>query len=192
MASAKDKLINDQRRDYLESVGIPREDVTEWVKKWHALEMHCVQTGKPLELTFFTYIDLAVEAGILDYKMIGKSLDSYQLGRYGDVGGYSVTNCRFITKRQNLKERNENGCMQRGVEKRKQKDKAWRKIVLLEKDGEQLLFRGINIAAKHTGAMQSNIVEVAKGKRKHAKGYSVSYVSPDDLHKYSHLLIIDE
>lgn len=124
--------------------------------------------------------------------MIGKSLDSYQLGRYGDVGGYSVTNCRFITKRQNLKERNENGCMQRGMEKRKHKDKARRKIVLLEKDGEQLLFRGLHVAANYLKDYASNVCRMVKKGRGSIKGYSVSYVSPEDIHKYSHLLIIDE
>lgn len=60
-------------------------------------------------ITFDEYINLAKEAGIVDANQIGKSLDSYCMGRIGDTGIYEVGNCRFITVRQNLAERESNG-----------------------------------------------------------------------------------
>ena len=61
-----------------------------------------------------------------------------------------------------------------------------------ERDGEQLLFRGLHVAANYLKDHTSNICRMVKEERGSVKGYSVSYVSLDDLHKYSHLLIIDE
>ena len=41
-------LENNKRREYIVSKGIPAEDLKKWVAKWHALEGHCKQNGKPL------------------------------------------------------------------------------------------------------------------------------------------------
>ena len=36
---------------------------------------------------------------------VGTGSDQYVLGRYSDVGGYRMGNCRFITKQENAQER---------------------------------------------------------------------------------------
>jgi hypothetical protein len=67
-------------------------------KKCHAKE-RCI----PFLLTFSQYSDLCIKAGITS-EDIGRHTHQYQLARYGDVGSYSIDNCRFITKLENTRE----------------------------------------------------------------------------------------
>ena len=47
---------------------------------------------------------LLADAGITKDD-IGQKGDEYQLARYGDTGGYHMGNCRFITTKENMAER---------------------------------------------------------------------------------------
>lgn len=58
---------------------------------------------KGSDLTFQQYLDKLVEAGISP-SMVGNQSHQYNLSRYGDQGVYTVDNCRFITRLENLKE----------------------------------------------------------------------------------------
>ncbi|WP_422460951.1 hypothetical protein [Endozoicomonas sp. ALB115] len=79
------------------------------------------RNGIKFNLTSTEYITKIWEAGI-NPDQIGQSVDSYQLGRIGDGDvPYTVETCRFITKRQNLDERKENGGNVRTSEKIKEK-----------------------------------------------------------------------
>ena len=57
-------------------------------------------------LSFEDYLYKAYETKLIDPSQIGNKKDQYQLGRYKDKGGYTKNNCRFITKLENIKERN--------------------------------------------------------------------------------------
>ena len=59
--------------------------------------------GIGFELTFAQYCDLMREAG-LKSSDLGYTGKKYVLARYGDVGPYSKTNCRFITQKENMDE----------------------------------------------------------------------------------------
>lgn len=120
---------NNNRRVFFSENGIPVEDLKHWVAKWHALVCHCEQTNKECTLSFYDYVNLALVAGIADYTRIGKSATSMQLGRIGDTGGYTMENCRFITKRQNMDERCLNGGTARGSAKLVGKESKTRKPV---------------------------------------------------------------
>ena len=148
---------NNKRRLYIEERGIDPATLVKWVAKWHALEVHCKQTGKPLALTFYSYIDLAVAAGILDHSMIGKKIDDYQLGRYGDQGGYSVTNCRFITKRENLAERKTSGATEKAIAKIKKSWTLRSTRCTIEKDGEVYKFNSLKECAEFIGGWSSGL-----------------------------------
>lgn len=62
------------------------------------------QQGIEFLLTFEEWVSL-VEAAGLKSSDLGYSGRKYVLGRYGDVGPYSLTNSRFITAQQNNIER---------------------------------------------------------------------------------------
>lgn len=56
------------------------------------------------DLTFNEYCELVSNAG-LKSSNLGYNGDNYVLARYNDTGGYSKNNCRFITQKENMKER---------------------------------------------------------------------------------------
>lgn len=59
-------------------------------------------------LTFDEYLYKCFEAGLDCPNQISKKGDStkiFQLGRYKDLGGYTIDNCRFITMQENLLEK---------------------------------------------------------------------------------------
>ncbi|NNK83874.1 MAG: hypothetical protein HKO92_12180 [Flavobacteriaceae bacterium] len=58
-------------------------------------------------LTYEEYLEKAIEAGITSPNEIGIKGYQFQLARYKDQGDYTVDNCRFITKTENIRERNE-------------------------------------------------------------------------------------
>ena len=81
---------NSRRKEFLVSKGLDVQDTAAWVQKWHTLQYHCKKNGLPFELSFYEYIELALEVSLTSPSQIGRDLDSYQLARYGDQGGYSI------------------------------------------------------------------------------------------------------
>lgn len=59
--------------------------------------------GIDFNLSFDEYSTLLSRAGIT-VDQIGQKHDQYCLGRFGDVGDYSLHNCRFITVAENNRE----------------------------------------------------------------------------------------
>ena len=116
------KEITKRRREHLTSIGLCADDVDIWRQKWSNLRGDSRGYGRECKLTFEQYTQLAIDAGI-SHLDIGQSLDSYCMGRLGDSGDYELGNCRFITHRQNHKERCENG----GTESMRQEHKTWNK-----------------------------------------------------------------
>lgn len=59
--------------------------------------------GIEFELTFAQYCDL-IRTAKLKSSDLGYKGKKYVLARYGDIGPYSKTNCRFITQKENMAE----------------------------------------------------------------------------------------
>lgn len=164
---------NEKRTAHLKEIGLNPYDLVVWVQKWHSFEMHCKQFKKENELTFYTYTQLAVEAGLTSPSQIGRSKYDYQLGRYGDQGGYSITNCRFITKKENLDERQLSGAIDRAMMVRKDSDIKRRKTYKAEKEGAILIAKGLKEMSNLIGATIPSICTAAKTGRK-VKGWIIT------------------
>lgn len=94
--------------------------------KWRTHYKHCGRRGV-LPLTFELYVKKLLEANIEPHQ-VGRTLGSYQLGRFTDSGDYTESSCRFITQTQNLLERSQNGGCERGASKNRgktAKDTEW-------------------------------------------------------------------
>ena len=64
------------------------------------------QRGLDFDLELDDMMEMLASAGITMDQIGGNSGRAYQLARYGDAGGYTQGNCRFITMRENRIERN--------------------------------------------------------------------------------------
>lgn len=114
MKKAEIQAMMQRREDHLKSLGLDPWEVRMWGKNWSNLKARAKRDNKVCDLTFEDYTDLAAIAGLKRADQIGREFDDqYQMGRIGDRGGYTMGNCRFITKRENLEERRINekmGC----------------------------------------------------------------------------------
>jgi len=181
MAKAWFITLNEERREYFTKVGIPVEDLKYWVAKWHALVCHCEQTNKECSLSFYDYVNLALAANIYDYSRIGKSATSMQLGRIGDTGGYTLDNCRFITKRQNMDERCSNGGTKRGRDKIRGALSKIRKCIraVNEESNEERVFMSGIEAAKYIGTGTPQ-VSTAKCRGYKCKGWRIFEITEEE------------
>ena len=71
--------------------------------KWQAKKDDAKRRKIDCTITFEQYIQMMSNANITE-DMIGTHSNAYQLARYKDQGIYSIENCRFITRTENLKE----------------------------------------------------------------------------------------
>lgn len=156
--------VHAHRRAFLSSKGLDPEDATLWGVKWVQL--------KP-DMSFESYIDLALEAGITEPGMIGCGAGQYQMGRYGDKGDYRVGNCRFITKEQNTSERLDNGGYVRGAIKIA--EKLSKQFCVVSPSG--VVHEGLNLSAfcREHGLTLSNMSNVCNGKTEHHKQWRGRY-----------------
>lgn len=86
------------RKAAAELLGISIEEVYQAYNLWIQLFR-----TKGCELTLLQYFEKLKDAGI-SVRALGNKPEDYHLARYGDVGPYTVTSCRFITKAENLRE----------------------------------------------------------------------------------------
>ena len=98
-----------ERMIIVSALGFDPREARAWSEKWRQLKVNAKQKGNTCLLSFDQYVTIAKESGLKSVSEIGTSIDSYQMGRIGDVGNYEVGSCRFITHRKNLQERRENG-----------------------------------------------------------------------------------
>lgn len=105
MSNPKIQLLRSKRMEHLDQMGLCRAEVSEWGKNWNNLRSRATRVKRDCDLSFEDYTMLAAKAGIRSASQIGIFPGAYQMGRFGDVGGYVKGNCRFIVKEQNLKER---------------------------------------------------------------------------------------
>lgn len=93
-------------------VGLDIEDTKAWFKKYRGVVRNAKCRDIECPLTFLQYMKLAVKAGLTQPSDIGMAVHQYNLGRIGDEGPYEWGNCRFITFKQNRRERVTNGRME--------------------------------------------------------------------------------
>lgn len=72
-------------------------------RKWRSKKYDAEKRGIGFFLTFEDYSSLLHSAG-LSVEDIGATVGKYCLGRIGDEGDYTPTNCRFITVSENQRE----------------------------------------------------------------------------------------
>jgi len=148
---------NKKRREYIIKKGLNHLDLKKWVEKWHILKCHAVQHSKMCSLSFYDYIDLAVDAGLVSPDEIGRKNEQYNLSRIMDQGSYEIGNCRFLTKKENLLERIPSGAMKRAFAKRKSFDEGRRKNVKIELEEGSVIVSGLKTAYLLTGVQEPNI-----------------------------------
>lgn len=81
--------------------------VGKWKRKYTNKKMNAKVNNRIFTLTFDKYLYKCFEAGLTCPTKIGQKIDNYQLSRYKDKGEYTIDNCRFITKLENQRERDE-------------------------------------------------------------------------------------
>lgn len=72
-------------------------------KKYSNRKAHAKEQNIPFDLTYEQYCSLVQEANIVS-SQLGRTGKGYDLARYGDQGGYTYGNCRFITHAENMRE----------------------------------------------------------------------------------------
>lgn len=84
--------------------------VGKWKKKYIIKKSNAKIKDRVFTLTFKEYLYKAYEARLTDpdqISTIGDSNKTYNLARYKDLGGYTIDNCKFITHKENRRERDE-------------------------------------------------------------------------------------
>ena len=109
--------IKAERRARLSLLGFNPDDYDVWREKWRDLKNSAASRDIECELSFSSYLDLAVIAGIDHPSQIGRGRGQFQMARPTDAGPYAVGNCRFVTMEQNQQERKLNGGTAIAVEK---------------------------------------------------------------------------
>lgn len=170
-----------------------------WKTKWATLKQRAKAYGVDFQLTLEQYKALAVEAGI-EAEQIGRCKGEYCVGRLGDVGPYTVGNCRFITVSQNHKEKVLNGGQARQTAKVKgiPNEKVARKLTgrnkheyanlahladcnskyfrVVSPTGEVFEGKNLNEFCKTHSLTQANLSAVCRGQAKHHKGWTGEYL----------------
>ena len=186
------KTLADERMKILSSLGLDTSELKNWVVKWTALKTNAKIRDSECKLSFEEYLQLASEAGITNPNQIGKKREQFQMGRLGDVGVYELGNCRFITQRQNILERTENGgtklraamsAARKGLNKyidetsakiANSKSRFFRVI-----SPEGIVYEGKNLKefCKEDGLCQGWMSAVCRGAKKQYKGWTGEYLN---------------
>lgn len=97
------------RKSVFARLGFDMSVYEDFNKKWQQLIRNAIRREVNATLTFREYCLLAKDANLTNPKLIGRESGNYQLGRLGDVGPYSMGNCRFILIHENIQEKMDNG-----------------------------------------------------------------------------------
>jgi len=159
-----------------------------WHRKYLNTKGRAKERGLNFTLSLDEYKQLAVDAEIFNPSYIGRENGKYQLARYGDIGGYELGNCRFITKEQNDREALTNGCYNTVSLTRKGKTKfsdvgrleTSRKLAksyqVTSPTGEVYVGKHLSDFCISMGLNKSNMSRVCRGKQTHYKGWTGHYV----------------
>lgn len=192
-----------KRREVLSALGFKLEDYTKWVNKWRNLMGNAEMRGNVCHLDFQQYMLKVTEAGITNPDQIGRYRGQYVMGRYGDMGEYTVDNCRFITNLENFQERKDNGGAAEqgrklsviqtgktaendpGYAKRaytlRHHTKIGRHFIAVSPDGEVIREYNLKKFCDERGLKQGNMYAVFVGQRKSCKGWTGRFVEEGDL-----------
>ena len=80
--------------------------VGNWKKKYNEKKGRSKRDNIPFELSFDEYLYKCFEVKMKDPTEINTKSNGYNLSRLKDIGPYSINNCRFISHKQNMRERN--------------------------------------------------------------------------------------
>lgn len=80
------------------------DDDNKLYQKYLNKKINAKKEGLVCELTYYEYVTLVDNAG-LKSSDLGFTGRGYVLARYNDSGNYTFDNCRFITHKENIKER---------------------------------------------------------------------------------------
>ena len=72
--------------------------------RWYNKKGDAKTQGLKCLLTFEEYCQLVKDAGLVS-SQLGYKGQKYVLARYNDEGNYEIGNCRFITQKENIKEK---------------------------------------------------------------------------------------
>ena len=97
------------------------------------------------DLSFNEYCELVSKAG-LKSSNLGYNGDKYVLARYNDTGGYNKHNCRFITQKENMKERKTTNNIKRESSKNIHKAIEKYRSMSLEEKSEAIMNRLLKAA----------------------------------------------
>lgn len=176
------------RKEVFVRLGFDMSVYEDFNKKWIQHTSNAVKRGIETTLTFRHYCLLAKAAGITDPRSIGRESGNYQLGRLGDVGPYSKSNCRFILVHENIREKMDNGGAARAGRKTSAKlkgrtvethagvalttQKIRKAFVVYDPEGRKYEGSGLSPFCKEHGLLSSTLGQVLNGKRPHHKGWT--------------------
>lgn len=160
------------------------------LEKFTNKKLNARRDGIEFLLTIEQY-DFLLKKANITIEQVGRGRGKFCLGRYGDVGPYSLENCRFITQEENLKEQSTNvhrpnalkkiSQYQRSITKensesrRSQSRKISRSFLVTSPNGET--FHGTNLKefCHDKGLCDVNMGQVCLGKSNHYKGWTGFY-----------------
>lgn len=161
-------------------------------RKWTQHRYNAKKKGVQSHLTFAEFAAKVNEAGITENE-IGRGVHQYQLGRIGDVGDYTVDNCRFITHHQNRLEKIANGGSKPATEAMNSTVRGHTKhtssgiakmahtnsydFEATSPSGETFRGRNLKQFCIDNGLTPPLMSRVANGLQSHHKGWKVRYVS---------------
>lgn len=166
------------------ALGLCNSDSETWHLKWRSLHVRSKRRQIECTLSFKQFLKLALRAGLKSPDEIGRHNHQYNLARYGDAGGYTPRNCRFVLSSVNRDERVTNGGIERGAAKRRglTKDNCEWRARTAQKLGRPFcvvspkgkVIRGSNLTEfcrKHN-LNPGCIRQVMRGTRKQSKGWT--------------------
>lgn len=168
-------------------LGFRKSDGEDWYIKWRGVVRNARTRDIECTLTFAQYMRLVSRAMLVRPSQIGMAVDQFNLARKGDVGGYVYGNCRFITSRQNRRERVTNGCFANmalakiGCTKHnsdwaaKIADSKARNFTVKSPKGKIIKGRNLRAFCEEHGLNRGNMHAVCSGQKESAKGWTGSY-----------------
>ena len=88
----------------LNDIEVLLDDDNKLYSKWLNKRNNSKKEKIPFSLTYYDFCKLVQDAN-LKSSDLGFSGNGYVLARYGDMGGYEYSNCRFISQLENVRER---------------------------------------------------------------------------------------
>lgn len=102
--SRVDKISKSLERNMI-PIEVDINDDGKLIQKWRNKCVNAKKEGLVCNLTYEQFCQLLIDAN-LKSSQLGFSGDGYVLARYNDSGNYEIGNCRFVTQKENIDEKN--------------------------------------------------------------------------------------